>query len=186
MWLHPHKNRPFNATSHARNEAMKEHDHATLGAAITAIVRETGHKILIGHEDITEIPIGREWLLDLLPADVKPSVVWRETPWLTDEALGIYTRSAGLFGHEMHSPTMCIGQGIPALVGRSTEQSSKGLMRRDLGLDDWLFDTDDPADVTRLVPAALAFAQDPVAAKARALVATFHRDTMAILARQLP
>jgi hypothetical protein len=70
--------------------------------------------------------VGKEMLLDLLPDDVKRRVVWRENYWLTDEALSTYALSAGLFGHEMHSPIMCIGNGIPAIVCRFEEQTSKG------------------------------------------------------------
>ena len=77
-------------------------------------------------------------------------------------------RSAGLFGSEMHSPIMCIGNGIPAIVCRFAEQTSKGFMWRDIGLGDWLFDLDQEADVARIVPAVLALAKDPAAAKAKA------------------
>jgi hypothetical protein len=97
-------------------------------------------------------------------------------------------RSAGLFGLEMHSPILCIGSGIPAIVGRFAEQSSKGIMWRDIGLGDWLFDFDDEADIKRYVPAVLAMVKDPAAAKrkaatARAFVERRQRETMAILAK---
>ena len=167
-WLHVHKNRPFDATRHARNEAMKEHDHAPLIEAIIAVTRKTDLKILIGHEDETQLPIGKTWLYDKLPRDVKSKVVWRDTLWTVDEALGIYTKSAGLFGHEMHSPILCIGSGVPAIVGRWAEQSTKGLMWRDIGLGEWLFDMDDEADVKKMPAAILAMAQNPKAAKAKA------------------
>ena len=129
------------------------------------MVRKTGKKILIGHEDETEMPIGKTWLYDRLPADVKPSAVWRDTLWTVDEALGIYVRSAGLFGHEMHSPILCVGSGVPAIVGRWAEQSTKGLMWRDIGLGDWLFDMDDEADVKKLPGAVLEMASDPRSAR---------------------
>jgi hypothetical protein len=83
-------------------------------------------------------------------------VVWRENFWLTDEALSVYRHSAGLFGLEMHSPIMCIGNGIPAIVCRVEEQTSKGIMWRDIGLSEWLFDFDREEDLTRLVPAVLS------------------------------
>lgn len=186
-WLHPLKQRPFDPVRHARNEEMKEHDHAPLRAAIASVVRETGLKILIGHEDITALPIGRDRLLDRLPADVKSHVVWRDTPWFVDEALSIYVRSAGLFGHEMHSPIMCIGHGVPAIVGRWAEQSSKGIMWRDLGLGDWLFDFDREDEVKRLPSAVLAMARDPEAArafagKARVRARARLRETIQVVA----
>jgi len=168
MWLHKNKNRPLDEVKNARNEAMKEHDHIPLREAITEVVRKTNMKILICHEDETQMAIGKDWLLDKLPEDVKPNIVWRNTPWLTDEAISIYKKSAGFFGAEMHSPIMCIAHGIPAIVVRWEEQSSKGIMWRDIGLGEWLFDFDDEADIKRFVPTVLAMANHPKKAKAKA------------------
>jgi hypothetical protein len=117
-WTIPEKNRAFDAQKHARNEAMKEHDHAPLREAIVAVVRQTPLKVLLCPEDMTQMAVGKEMFWDKLPADIKRRVVWREKFWLTDEALSTYTKSAGLFGSEMHSPIMAIGQGIPAIVSR--------------------------------------------------------------------
>ena len=85
-----------------------------------------------------------------------------------DEALSTYRRSAGLFGHEMHSPIMCIGNGIPAIVCRWAEQTSKGLMWRDIGLCDWLFDLDKEDELARVADTVLAMAKDPEGSKAKA------------------
>jgi polysaccharide pyruvyl transferase WcaK-like protein len=112
--------------------------------------------------------VNKEMLLDKLPDDVRSRCVWRENYWLTAEALSTYRRSAGLFGHEMHSPIMCIGNGIPAIVCRWAEQTSKGMMWRDIGLGEWLFDFDKEEDVLALPAAVLAMAKDPAAAKAKA------------------
>ncbi|MCP5768275.1 hypothetical protein NL347_29035, partial [Klebsiella pneumoniae] len=70
--------------------------------------------------------VTRENLWDRLPEDVRARVVWRDRFWLPDEALGVYARSAGLFGSEMHSPILCVGgaNGVPALVCRWAEQST--------------------------------------------------------------
>lgn len=87
---------------------------------------------------------------------------------LADEALSTYVRSAGLFGAEMHSPIMCIGNGIPAIVCRWAEQTSKGLMWRDIGLGEWLFDLDQDDELARVAPTVLAMAKDPAAAKTKA------------------
>lgn len=177
-------NRAFDPDKDARNQEMKEHDHAPLRAAITAVVRETPHKILICPEDQTQMAIGKEMLLDPLPEDVKPRVVWRENYWLTDEALSTYTRSAGLFGNEMHSPIMAVGNGVPAIVCRFAEQTSKGFMWRDIGLADWLFDHDQHDEIDRLVPTVLEMAQNHEAAlqytrKALAFVHDRQQQTMA-------
>jgi hypothetical protein len=116
--------------------------------------------------------------------------VWRKDYWLTDEALSTYLRSAGLFGNEMHSPIMCIGHGIPAIVCRWAEQTSKGTMWRDIGLADWLFDFDDESDVARMPSTVLTLALDPAAAKAkaeqaRAFVEKRQREMMAVVRRHL-
>jgi len=148
--------RAFDEAKHARNEEMREHDHAVLRGAVTAVVRETGKKVLLCPEDMTHVAVSKENIYDKLPADVLPSVVWRDAYWLTDEALSTYICSAGLFGLEMHSPIMCIGNGVPAIVGRFAEQTTKGLMWRDIGLGDWLFDLDQPADCERYAPTVVA------------------------------
>jgi polysaccharide pyruvyl transferase WcaK-like protein len=176
---------------HARNEAMAEHDHAPLRAAITAIVRETPLKVLVCPEDMSQMAVGKRWIVDKLPADVRSRVVWREQFWLTDEALSTYVRSAGLFGLEMHSPIMCIGNSVPAIVCRFTEQTSKGIMWRDIGLGDWLFDFDVDEEIPRLVPAVLKMVRDTAAAKAkvakaRDFVEQRQRDTMVLVKKHLP
>jgi len=163
-----HKERAMDPVKHARNEALKEQDHAPHRQAIIEVLRQTKLKVLICPEDQTQMAVGKELLYDPLPADVKARAVWRPNYWLTGEAISVYTRSAGLFGNEMHSPIMCIGNGIPAIVCRWAEQTSKGLMWRDIGLGDWLFDFDKEEDRAKLVPAVLAMAKDPTAAKAKA------------------
>jgi hypothetical protein len=180
----------FDETKHARNEAMKEHDLAPLRAAIIAVVRETPMKVLVCPEDSSQMEIGREMLMDKLPDDVKPRVVWRKDYWLTDEALSTYVRSAGLVGAEMHSPIMCIGNGIPAIVCRWAEQTSKGIMWRDIGLGEWLFDMDVESEIAGVVPAVVAMAKDPAgatakAAKARAFVEQRQLRSMAVLKAEL-
>lgn len=189
-WTIPSKKRPFDKEKDARNQEMKEHDHAPLREAIAAVVRETPLKVLVCPEDQTQIAIGREMLVDKLPEDVRRRVVWRDKYWLTDEAISTYVGSAGLFGLEMHSPIMCIGNGVPALVGRFAEQTSKGTMWRDIGLGDWVFDMDQPDDVGRLVPTVLSLANDPAAVKAKAAKARMFverrmRETMAVVARNV-
>ncbi|GAB2795358.1 polysaccharide pyruvyl transferase family protein [Rhabdobacter roseus] len=189
-WEIPTRNTPFDQKRHDRNEAMKEHDNAPLRQAIIEVVRQTPLKILICPEDETHVKLGKEILLDKLPDDVKQKVVWRDKYWLTDEAVSTYVRSAGMFGLEMHSPIMCIGNGIPAIVGRFFEQTSKGVMWRDIGLGDWLFDFDNEQDVARYVPAVLEMAKNPKAARAKAaqgrkFVEKRQRETMGTLKKNL-
>ncbi|MCC6354365.1 MAG: polysaccharide pyruvyl transferase family protein [Verrucomicrobiae bacterium] len=180
----------FDEKKHARNEAMKEHDHAPIRDAVIAVVRETPLKVLLCPEDATQMAVGKEMLYDKLPDDVKGRVVWREKYWLTDEAVSTYVRSAGIFGSEMHSPIMAVGNGVPAIVCRFMEQTSKGIMWRDIGLGDWLFDLDDEAQIPRVAPAVLAMARDPAGAKAKAarardFVEKRQRETMGALRQAL-
>ena len=186
FWEHTHKNREYDASVDSLNQAKRDHDHKPMLEAITRIVRETDLKVLICHEDYTELPIGKEWIYDCLPEDVKKRVVWRDTPWNLDEAIGVFKRSVGLFSHEMHCPIMCIGNGIPAIVVRWAEQSSKGLMWKTIGLDDWLFDFDDEADVARYVATVVEFAKNressfEKAGKARAFVNKCQKETMSVV-----
>jgi polysaccharide pyruvyl transferase WcaK-like protein len=174
--------RPIDPDKAKRNEAMKEHDHAPLREAIIRVVRNSGMKILVCPEDRTQMAIGREMIVEKLPADVRRSVVRREQFWLTAEAVGIYMRSAGLFGLEMHSPILCIGNGIPAIVGRFAEQTSKGFMWRDIGLGEWLFDLDQPDQAAQMPAAIAALAAEPATAKRRAAAA---RERVAALQRRM-
>jgi len=180
----------FDEQKHARNEAMREHDLAPLREAIVAVTRETPMKVLLCPEDSSQMEINKVNLYDKLPEDVQAKVVWRPNYWLTGEALSTYVRSAGLFGAEMHSPILCIGNGIPAIVCRWKEQTSKGIMWRDIGLGDWLFDLDREEERRRVAPAVLAMAKEPAAAKAiaargRAFVEQRQRETMAVLGKVL-
>ncbi len=190
FWTVPSKNRAFDPAKHARNEEMKEHDHAPLREAIIQIVRKTDLKVLLCPEDETQMQVGKELLLDALPEDVRDLVVWRPNYWLTGEAISTYVRSAGLFGNEMHSPILCIGHGIPAVVCRWAEQTTKGYMWADIGLDEWLFDLDDESQVAQVVPTVLEMARNSEQSRekaeaARQFVQKRQRETMAHLSHVL-
>ena len=173
-----------------RNDAMADHDHAPLRDAIIAIARETSLKILVCPEDQSQMEVGKQWIIDKLPAETRARVAWQDRFWLTDEALSVYRRSAGLFGLEMHSPIMCIANGIPAIVCRFAEQTSKGYMWRDIGLADWLFDFDQESDRKKLPQAVLTMLQDKQTTaakleKARAFVTKRQHETMQTVAASL-
>lgn len=182
-----------------RNEETKDADFALLRAAVVAAT-EAGMRVLLCPEDRSQVEIGRRYLYNELPVGLTlrdradqvaarrtAQVVLRESFWLTDEAVSIYRRSAGLFGYEMHSPILCIGNGVPAIVGRSEEQTSKGTMWNDIGLPQWLFDIGDEASRAGLVPAVREMAANPAAARATAeqardRVRAFERERMANVA----
>lgn len=189
-WTIPEKKAKPDPVKQARNDAMRDHDGKPLLDAIVKVIENTKLKILLCPEDKTQMAVAKEMLYDKLPESVKSRVVWRETYWLTNEALSTYRRSAGLFGHEMHSPIMCIGNGIPAIVCRWAEQTSKGLMWRDIGLGDWLFDLDKDDELARVADTVLAMAQDPEgskakAAKARDFVMNRFATSMGVLRAEL-
>ena len=134
--------------------------------------------------------IGKEQLVDPLPADVKKSVVWRETFWDTAEAVSTYVRSVGLVGMDLHSPIMAVGNGVPAVHLRFKEQTSKGVMWQDIGLGDWLIDLDGQVDGAKLAEVAIGFAKDPKAARAKvgeamAFVRERQEETMAVVRKSL-
>lgn len=180
----------FNPEKHRQNEAMKEHDHVLLREAIIEVIQQTDLNVLICPEDSTQMQEGKELLFDPLPDKIKERVAWRDKFWLTDEALSVYVRSVGYFGSEMHTPIMCIGNGVPGIVCRFVEQTTKGFMWEQIGLGDWLFDLDNQENRSRLVPTVLAMAKDPAAAKekaskARDYVIQRQEQTIGILKRSI-
>ena len=186
-------NRAMTETDRERDrvsQQLKESDHAKIRQAMVAFVRQTGMKVLVCPEDMSHMQVGKEMLVDPLPADVKEHVVWRENYWLTDEALSVYSRALALLSMDMHSPIMALANGTPAIHCRFEQQTSKGQMWRDVGLGAWLFDLDEEADGDRITAALLAIVDDPAAAEARAAKAMHfveqrQRETMAVLRKQL-
>ena len=64
-------------------------------------------------------------------------------------------------------------------------------MWRDIGLDEWLFDLDDPEKYKRIAPTILSLAKDPAAAKAKAakardFVFAKQAEEIATLKKSLP
>ena len=174
----------------ARNQEMQERDHQPLLAAIDLVLNETPYKVLLCPEDRSQMEVGRRLLLEKIPQSKRDRIVWRKDFWLTDEALSTYVRSAALFGLEMHSPIMCIGNGIPALVGRFAEQTSKGIMWKDIGLQDWLFDLDQAGEGEKIGPTLIGILKDRQAAMDRVSAAQKYvhecqTETMAILQERL-
>jgi len=168
---------------HAINQRMKEQDHAPLRKAVRKILQETEHMVLLCPEDRSQIAINKELIYDQLSATEQKRVVWKSDYWLTGEAISTYRMSAGLFGNEMHSPILCIGNGIPAMVCRWEGQTSKGTMWNDIGLSSWLFNFDHKEDRERFPDSALELAKNPdtaflKASEAKERVQHYQRKTM--------
>jgi len=178
--------RRFNQGKHDVNEQFKAQDNAPLLEAVQRVIRETDLKVLLCPEDMSEMAVNKEMIYDRLTAREKERVVWKPDYWLVGEAISVYRESAGLFGLQMHSPIMCIGHEIPAIVCRMEQQTSKGLMWNDIGLADWLFNFDLAEDRERMPDAVIKMALDPkgsvrLATTAKRVVEKHQRSTMAHL-----
>lgn len=119
--------------------AFKEIDGAKLREVITRWVTETGKKVLICAEVTYQVELGKETVYDLLPAEIKKNVVWRDSFWLPDEAASVYRQSLALVSFEPHSPIIAFNDGIPSIHLKQPSDTRKGQMWRDVGLSDWYF-----------------------------------------------
>ena len=133
----------------AYNKSMVEQDMTPLVNAACRVVREKGWKVLLSPETEPATRLCCNELFSMFPEDVKPYIVVPERFWEADLALGIYKQSRGVWGIEMHSQVMAIGNNIPAIVCRTAEFGSKSQMWNDLGLGEWLVDFDKADDRER-------------------------------------
>ncbi len=145
------------------NRKYKEIDHAKMREAIISWVRETGNKVLVCPEMTYEVDIMDELLIDPLPEDVKSKVV-KHGYWMPDEAASIYQKAFALLSFECHSPIISLVNGTPAFYLRQPEDTIKGQMYYDLGLEDWVFEIDqtDGKDISKILNNIW---HDPVKAK---------------------
>ncbi len=117
------------------NARTRSADHAGLRELIIRWVRETGLKVLVCPEMTYQVQLGKEELVDPLPADVKAHVVWRDSYWLNDEATSVYRHAHTVISLENHSPILALAQGTPVIFIRQPTDTCKGQMWHDLGLD---------------------------------------------------
>ena len=121
------------------NNSKKEADHSKLREAMITWVRKTGNKVLVCPEMTYQVDIMDELLIDPLPADVKPFVLKRGY-WFPDEAASVYAKAFAVLSFECHSPIISLRNGTPAFYLRQPEDTIKGQMYYDLGLNDWIFE----------------------------------------------
>ncbi|WPP50428.1 polysaccharide pyruvyl transferase family protein [Catalinimonas niigatensis] len=135
----------------ALNEKHKEKDHAKAREAMITYVRETGNKVLVCPEMTYQLDIMDELLIDPLPEDVRKNIVKRDTYWLPDEASAIYKHALAVVSFECHSPIMAFVNGTPAFYLRQPEDTIKGQMWYDIGVDDWVFEIEETQgkDITK-------------------------------------
>lgn len=134
---------PEDDTRDAINHRTTGKDHAKLRDAMARYARHTGNKVLVCAEMTYQVEMGKQVLVDPLPEDVKPNVVWRDTYWLPDEAASIYSKAQAVVSVECHSPLIALRNGTPAMYLRQPTDTCKGQMYRDFGAGDWLLEVDE-------------------------------------------
>lgn len=164
---------PSDDIKDAINQRTTEQDHAKLRALIIAYVKQTGNKVLACPEMTYQIELAKEALVDPLPPDVKPHVVWQNRFWLPDEAASVYARAQAVVSLECHSPLIAYPNGTPAFYVRQPTDTCKGQMYRDFGAGRWFFEVDETSG-DELWSRLAEVLQNPDAAKAqvRAIMAT--------------
>lgn len=164
---------PSDAIKDAINERTTEKDHAKLRDLMVRYVRATGNQVMVCAEMTYQIEMGKEVLVDPLPAEVRKHVVWRDTYWLPDEAASIYSQAECVVSVECHSPLIALQVGTPIFHLRQPTDTCKGQMYRDFGAGEWLFEIDE-TDGGQLWSKLEAIHSEPAAAKAKvkAIMAT--------------
>ena len=117
-----------------------ELDMEKLREVIAHIVKNYDLKVLICPETDYQVPMGRRYLYERLPEDIREKVVLKRDFWLTDEAESVYSQAKLLLSMEMHSPIISIDEHRPAVLLRQAEDTWKGQMWRDIGLQDWILE----------------------------------------------
>ncbi len=115
-------------------------DMLKLREVICHIVEQFNLKVLICPEMTYQVPMGRRYLYEKLPYEVRKKVVLKREYWITSEAESVYAKAAALVSMEMHSPIIFIAENKPALLLRQAEDTWKGQMWRDLNLQDWILE----------------------------------------------
>jgi hypothetical protein len=124
------------------NDEHIQHDMNLLLDVIVRYIRATGNKVFLCPEMTYQIGIGKQYIVDRFPADLKEKLVFRDTFWLPDEAAAIYSKTSAVVSLECHSPIIALVQETPAFYIRQPTDTCKGQMYPDLGAGDWLFEID--------------------------------------------
>ncbi|HEY9137569.1 MAG TPA: polysaccharide pyruvyl transferase family protein [Terriglobus sp.] len=135
-------NQPGNDVRVRVNEEHILHDMDLLLDVIVRYIRATGNKVFLCPEMTYQIAIGKQYIVDRFPAELKDKLVFRDTFWLPDEAAAVYSKTSAVVSLECHSPIIALVQGTPAFYIRQPTDTCKGQMYPDLGAGDWLFEID--------------------------------------------
>ena len=151
----------------ALNAKTEEADNAVLRAAIVEVVRRHGLKVLVCAEQIPEVALGKRAVMDKLPEDVRAQCVWTGEYWSPDLALSVYKASRLVFGIEMHSQVMALGNGIPSVILVHPNFGTKDDMWRTIGCADWRVDLTKKDAGVRAVRVVSDILSDEKAARAK-------------------
>jgi len=159
-----------------KNAQHEISDNAVVCAAIVEAVRNHGMKVLLCAEQRTEMALATRALYDRLPPDVQAKCVVLRAFWPPDLALGVYRKSRCVFGIEMHSQVMALGNGVPACVFRHSGFGTKSSMFKDVGAGDWLLDIDEPDAARKAAAMVGGILSNPAAAVAKCRAARVAID----------
>jgi polysaccharide pyruvyl transferase WcaK-like protein len=123
----------------ALNEKWKYDDNDKLCMAIVEWVRKTQKKVVICPEMSYQTKVMDDLIIDRLPEDVKPFVI-KHDYWLPDEAISFYANAHSIISMECHTVIMAIAVGTPVFYLRQPQDTIKGQMFYDLGLNKWVFE----------------------------------------------
>jgi hypothetical protein len=159
---------PGNDVREKVNAEHIQHDMDMLLDVMVRYARTTGNKVLVCPEMTYQIAIGKQYLVDRFPAELKDKLVFRDTFWMPDEAAAVYAHASAVVGFECHSPIIALVQGTPTFYIRQPTDTCKGQMYADLGAGAWQFEADKTSadELWRVLQGILA---NPAAARAKAL-----------------
>ncbi|MDO8545592.1 MAG: polysaccharide pyruvyl transferase family protein [Opitutaceae bacterium] len=150
----------------AINDRTTEKDHTKLREMMVSYVKATGNKVMVCAEMTYQVEMGKEVLVDPLPAEIKKNVVWRDSYWLPDEAASIYSKAQCVVSVECHSPLIALHNGTPTFYVRQPTDTCKGQMYRDFGAGEWFFEIDE-TNGAQLWSRLEAIHRDPAKARAK-------------------
>jgi len=163
----------------ALNARTEEGDNAVLRAAIVEVVRKHGMKVLVCAEQIPEVALGKRAVMDRLPEDVRAQCIWTGEYWSPDLALSVYKASRLVFGIEMHSQVMAIGNGIPAVILVHPNFGTKDDMWRTIGCPEWRVDITKKGAAEQAVRTVSDILSDEKAAQAKVAAVRAFLDAKA-------
>lgn len=124
------------------NNRYQEEDHAKMRHLISWWISETGNKVVVCPEMTYQTGIMDSLLINPLADPLKNKMV-KHDYWLPDEAASLYKKAFAVISMECHSPIMAAVNGTPCFYLRQPQDTIKGQMWYDLGLDEWVFELEE-------------------------------------------